>query len=69
MAYYVVYEESLYLDEPTRNSVMALNEDENASDLEAIRENCKLLGVDADLYDAAGFSKGWVKTDGNYRLT
>lgn len=74
MSYYVTYRavtyrEFLDLDEPTRNSVVALNEDENARDLEAIRENCTLLGVDADLYDAAGFRKGWVKANGYYRLT
>ena len=69
MPYYVTYTEPLDIEESTHNSVMALNEDENASDFEAIRENCTLLGVDADLYDAAGFRKGWVKADGGYRLT
>ena len=68
MPFYVTYRESLDLDETTLDSVAELNDAEDASDLEAIRANCKRLSVDADLYDAAGFRKGWVKADGNYRL-
>mgnify|MGYP001595230102 CR=1 FL=1 len=69
MSYYTTYRESVDTDESTHNSVMALNGDENPSSLQIILENCRLLNIDADLYDEAGFAKGWVKQDGDYRLT
>ena len=67
-AYFVTYRESVDTDESTHNSVIALNDDKNPSSLQTILENCCLLNIDADLYDEAGFTKGWVKQDGNYRL-
>jgi hypothetical protein len=37
--------------------------------LDDVIEACETYHVDAELYDAAGFRKGWVHADGNYRLT
>jgi len=56
-------------DEAERNSVDALNnQSEYDVELNEVIENCKNLTVDADLFDAAGFTKGTVHRDGSYSL-
>lgn len=36
--------------------------------LEEIRVACVDLKLDATLYDAAGWTRGWVRADGSWRL-
>ena len=42
---------------------------DKTSTLDEVIENCRDLACDADLYDAAGFRKGYVAADGTYTLT
>jgi hypothetical protein len=68
MGYRVTYTERSDTNEATHNSVQYLNESEETSELQAIIDHCTALEVDAQLFDEAGFRKGWVHADGNYRL-
>lgn len=59
-------------DEATDNTVRNLNANQGAEDdilLSEVIENCKDLGVKAELFDATGFRKGTVKADGSYKLS
>lgn len=63
------YREPNDCDEATHNTIMVLNEQEEDQSLEEVLDNCQQVGCDADLYDAAGWRKGWVHRDGGYQLT
>jgi hypothetical protein len=68
MAYVVTYNSTLEMGAAQVAEVHVLNETEEPQELESIIDNCTTIGCDADLYDAAGFRKGWVHADGTYRL-
>lgn len=53
-------------DEPTRNSIAAIDYPQT---LEDVRETCQALGVDATLRDELGFVRVHVNSDGTYVLT
>ena len=64
--YTVMYRE---LDTTTlddHNAIQALPTNER--ELEDVIDACQSYGINAALYDAAGWSKGWVHADGTYRL-
>ena len=66
--YFVTYIEYMDTTEAAHNSLMALNESEEKATLQEVVENCQSLSVSAELYDAAGFRRGWVSQEGSYRL-
>ena len=37
-------------------------------DLADVIDACQTFGIDAELFDAPGFRKGWVHADGTYQL-
>lgn len=53
-------------DEPTRDSIAAIDHPQTLDD---VRETCQALGLDATLRDEPGFVRGHVKRDGTYALT
>ena len=67
--YFVTFRASVDTDEATHNTIQAWNDNQEATSLENVVDMCATLGVDAELFDEAGFRKGWAKADGSYRLT
>lgn len=63
--YQVTYRVRDDADEPTRNAAEALPTE---ADLAEVVQNCVDLGLEADLRDAAGFRRGWVHSDGKYKI-
>ena len=39
------------------------------AELDEVIENCRTLDLSADLFDEAGFRRGWVHSDGTYTLS
>lgn len=68
MDYVATYRKTQETDEPTWNSIQALNAMDGLCTLDEVRENCIALTCEADLYDEPGFRRGWVHADGSYRL-
>jgi hypothetical protein len=68
VSYYVTYRETGETDEATHNSVQHLNDCDEPSDLAEIIDQCAALEIEAELFDAAGFRRGWVHKDGSYSL-
>ncbi len=67
--YTVTYRTNTTHTAPQADAIQSLNEHESETDsVESVIENCRQYECDADLFDAAGFRKGWVHADGNYRL-
>lgn len=64
--YSVSYRTPVDADEVTRSTI----DTEPTSDvtLADVIETCRLCDCDADLFDAAGFRRGWVHSDGSYTL-
>ena len=67
--YHATYKTPSDAAESTRNTIDHLNDEASESTLDEVIENCRDLACDADLYDAAGFRKGYVAADGTYTLT
>ena len=67
--YYTTYRASDSCDEETRNTVASLNDCPLSEPLDSTVATCVELGVGTDLYDAAGFRRGWVRADGSYAVT
>ena len=65
--YTVTYRESSTTTLDQHNALESLPTED--VELEEVLDNCAAYGCDADLYDAAGFRKGWVHADGTYTLT
>lgn len=65
--YYATFRETLEMTRDQVYELMACN-DANPYTLQEIIEICQAVPCDADLYDEAGFPKGWVHADGSYRL-
>jgi hypothetical protein len=64
--YTVTYRERLGTTEKDHDEIMTLETaDVELADVVAY---CQHFGIDADLYDAAGFRRGWVHQDGTYTL-
>ena len=63
--YHAQYHITADTDEPTRNSIAAIDYPQTLDD---VRETCQALGVDATLRDEPGFVRGYVKSDGTYAL-
>ncbi len=66
--YFVTYREPQGADEITHNTIAGLNDCEDGYDLQEVIAHCTTVGCTAELFDAAGFRKGWVYADGTYRL-
>lgn len=63
--YHAQYHITADTDEPTRNSIAAIDYPQTLDD---VRETCKALGLDALLRDEPGFVRGYVHSDGTYAL-
>jgi hypothetical protein len=66
MAYTVTYRELDTTTMDEHDAIMQLETEE--VELEDVIENCTTYRINAALYDAAGFAKGWVHADGTYQL-
>lgn len=64
----VTYKASANADEYTRTTIARLNDEDAGFSLDEVLANCGNLECNADLYDAAGFRRGWVHADGTYTL-
>lgn len=67
MDYYVTFRTTAEMTEAQANATLAYQSEEPYT-LEEARAICISTGYEADLYDAAGFRKGWIHADGNYTL-
>jgi hypothetical protein len=67
MSYTVTYRELHTTTAAAHDALQHLATEE--VELAEITNNCLDYQVTAELYDAAGFRKGWVHTDGTYQLT
>lgn len=67
--YFVTFRERVDTDEATHNTLQSFNDNQEPTALEDVVDICETFGVDAELFDEAGFRKGWVKGDGSYQLT
>ena len=68
MDYYVTYRPRPDLSVSAQHTLEALNAHPAPSTLEEVIESCTYLAVEAELFDEAGFRKGWVHADGSYTL-
>ena len=68
MEYYVTYRVPADADAPTRNSLGYLNHSDEPDTLDTICETCQQFTCEAELFDAAGFRRGWVHANGTYTL-
>lgn len=67
--YHATYKAPANADEYTRNTVARLNDDDGEIVIDEVVANCCNLECSADLYDDAGFRRGWVHADGTYNLS
>lgn len=67
--YFATYITGEYHPEETRRAIAHLNDQHNAGTLDEVVANCRDNECNADLYDTAGFRKGFVYSDGTYNLT
>ena len=65
--YNVTYREHEDMSEVERNTIASAHTE--GVDLADVIETCKTCDCNADLFNAAGFRKGWVHADGSYTLT
>lgn len=65
----VTYKTSSDHGESTRNTIAHLNDEGGESTLDEVVTNCRDLECAADLFDAAGFRRGYVHADGAYTLS
>ena len=65
--YTVSYRAPSDADESTRNTLDT--EPTEGVSLDDVIEVCRITSAEAELFDAAGFRKGWVHANGGYTLT
>lgn len=67
--YFVKYQVQMGSTEAERNTLADENDRGTAMPLDHIRDVCRACDTNAELFDLAGFRKGWVHDDGGYTLT
>ncbi len=65
--YWVIYRERDTTTVAEHESVQALPTED--VELGEVVLACRTYHIDAALYDAAGFSRGWIHADGSYSRT
>ena len=63
--YHAQYHLTAETDEPTRNSLAAIDYPQTLGD---VRDTCRNLGVSATLRDEPGFVRGYVNSIGDHSL-
>jgi hypothetical protein len=67
MDYSVVFRETLEMTEAEVRTIYYYNE-QGPYTLDEVRALCQAMGCHADLFNEAGWRKGWVHPDGTFTL-